>query len=178
MLVTALSLDGPSSVRYPRGEGLGVDMAREPEALEVGKAQVLREGADVVLLAVGSMVQTAREAAEKLAEEGIEATVVNARFVKPLDAETIASLAQSVGRIVTIEENALAGGFGSAVLELLESRGLEETRVRRLGIGDRFIPAGKNSILMADCGLDVDGIAAAARQLAADQGSRADARDA
>lgn len=165
MLLTALTLDGPSALRYPRGEGLGADLEREPERLEVGRAKLLREGGDVALVAIGAMVQAAREAAEKLSGEGIEAAVLNARFAKPLDAEAIVSLAQSAGRIVTIEENVLAGGFGSAVLELLNERGLEGIPIRRLGIGDRFVPAGEKSVLMAEWGLDVEGICAAAREI-------------
>lgn len=165
MLATGLTLDGPAAVRYPRGQGTGVSLERDIEPLEVGKAEVLREGGDVALIAIGAMVQAAVGAAEKLADEGIEATVLNARFVKPLDEEIIISLAQSSGGIVTIEENVLAGGFGSGVLELLEQRGLSGTQVRRLGIGDKFVPVGDKSILMAEWGLDVEGIAAAARDI-------------
>lgn len=165
MLFTALALDGPAAIRYPRGAGGGGDLAREMMRLEPGRAELLREGGDVALLAIGTMVQAARGAAEKLSAEGIEAAVVNARFVKPLDGETIASLAQSTGRIVTIEENVLAGGFGSAVLELLDQRGLSGTPLRRLGIGDCFVPAGEKSILLAEWGLDVEGVCAAAREL-------------
>ncbi|HUS81132.1 MAG TPA: 1-deoxy-D-xylulose-5-phosphate synthase [Armatimonadota bacterium] len=163
MMVTALALGGPAAIRYPRGEGLGVDLQREPEALEVGRAQVLREGADVALVAIGAMVRDAEEAARRLAEEGIEATVVNARFAKPLDGELITSLARNIGAMVTIEENVLAGGFGSAVLELLEREGACDVRLRRLGIGDVFVPAGNKRLLLAEHGLDVDGITAAAR---------------
>ncbi|MCD6362375.1 MAG: 1-deoxy-D-xylulose-5-phosphate synthase [Armatimonadetes bacterium] len=165
MLLTALTLDGPAALRYPRGEGVGVNLDREPEELEVGRAEVRREGGDVTLLAIGSMVQDAMAAAEKLAADGIEATVVNARFVKPLDEELIVSLAQSTGAVVCIEENVLAGGFGSAVLELLEARGPAGTRVRRLGFDDHFVPAGDRSRLLALAGMDPDGIAAAAREL-------------
>jgi 1-deoxy-D-xylulose-5-phosphate synthase len=165
MLVTALSLDGPASLRYPRGEGYGVDMNREAEVLEVGKAQVLREGDDVALLAIGSMVRPALAAAEALAAEGVEATVVNARFVKPLDTELILSLARSIGKIVTVEEGALAGGFGSAVLECLSGEDLAGVTVKRLGIDDAFVPAGEMSDLLGRFGLDADSIAAAARRL-------------
>ncbi len=165
MLVTALSLDGPASLRYPRGEGYGVDMNREAEVLEVGKAQVLREGDDVALLAIGSMVRPALAAAEALAAEGVEATVVNARFVKPLDTELILSLARSIGKIVTVEEGALAGGFGSAVLERLAEEDLAGVTVKRLGIDDAFVPAGEMSDLLGRFGLDADSIAAAARRL-------------
>ena len=175
MLFTALALDGPAAIRYPRGAGGGGDLAREMMRLEPGRAELLREGGDVALLAIGTMVQAARGAAEKLSAEGIEAAVVNARFVKPLDGETIASLAQSTGRIVTIEENVLAGGFGSAVLELLDQRGLSGTPLRRLGIGDCFVPAGEKSILLPS-GPDVEASAAAQELCGGAPGSLSRAR--
>ncbi len=166
MVVTAFALGTPVSVRYPRGEGHGVDIDRPAQALEVGRAEVLREGGDLAMVAIGSMVYPALEAAEALAGEGIEATVVNARFAKPLDTELLTTLARSIGRVMTIEENVLAGGFGSAVLELFEQEDLSGVTVKRAGIGDGFVSAGSNEILMAECGLDHDGIVAAARQLA------------
>ena len=165
MLVTALALDGPSSLRYPRGEGEGVELAREPEALAVGKARVMREGSDVAILAVGTMAHRAMEAADVLAEEGIEAAVVNVRFVKPFDEELIRELAQQTGALVTVEEGILIGGFGSGVAEMLEDADMRDVRLRRVGIGDEFVPAGDTSILLDQWGLTVDGIAKAARQV-------------
>ncbi len=165
MLVTALALEGPSSVRYPRGEGEGVEVAREPEALPVGKAKVLREGADVAILAVGPLAHRAVEAAEVLAEEGIEAAVVNVRFVKPMDEELFRTLAQQTGALVTVEEGILAGGFGSAVAEMLADAGMHEVRLRRLGIGDEFVQAGGNDLLLAQWNLNADGIAESVRGL-------------
>ncbi len=165
MLATALALNAPASLRYPRGEGRGVDITREPEALEVGKAEVMREGADVAVIAVGPMVYRALDAAEMLASENIDVAVVNARFIKPLDAELIASLAKNTGRLVTVEEGALAGGFGSAVVEMLVDRGLIDVAVMRLGIGDEFVPAGDCETLLAQWSLTAEGIADAVRTL-------------
>lgn len=165
MLVTALALEGPSSLRYPRGEGEGVEVAREPEALPVGKARVMREGGQVAIFALGPLVYRALEAAEALAKEGIEAAVVNARFVKPLDEELLRSLAEKTGAIVTVEEGILAGGFGSAVAEALADAGLSDVRLRRLGIGDEFVQAGSTSVLLSQWNLTPEGIAEAVRDL-------------
>lgn len=165
MLATALSLDGPAAIRYPRGAGpqQGLDEPLGP--LEIGKAEVLREGQDVAILALGTMVQPALEAAEILTAEGIAATVVNARFAKPLDAELICDLARRCGALVTVEENAAAGGFGSGVVELVaEQRAAIPLRV--LGLPDSFVPHGDRQRLLAECGLDATGIAQACRELA------------
>ncbi len=173
MLTTAVSLGSPASLRYPRGRGMGVDVAREPEVLPVGKAEVMREGGDAAIIAVGTMVYRALEAAEALAGEGIEATVVNARFVKPLDAELFRSLAEATGRVVTVEEGVLAGGFGSAVAELVADAGLAGTRVTRLGIGDEFVPAGDREMLLGEWSLTAEGIADAVRELVGGDGPSA-----
>ncbi len=165
MMVTALSLEGPASLRYPRGEGVGAELRGEPKVLEIGKAEVMREGGDVAILALGPMVYTALEAAEALAEEGIEATVVNPRFIKPMDEELVLSLAWEVGALVTAEEGVLAGGFGSAVAELLADAGLGGTRLRRLGIGDAFVPSGDREVLLAQCDLTREGMVGAVREL-------------
>ncbi len=164
MLRTALSLDGPVALRYPRGQGTGADISGPMQVLPTGRGKVVREGRALTFLAIGSMVRAARAAAELLADEGLEATVVDARFAKPLDEELIL---QQVARgpIVTVEENVLAGGFGAGALELLQDRGVC-TRIRRLGIPDRFISHGNKARLWAELGLDADGIAAAARSLA------------
>jgi len=173
MLVTAMSLGSPASLRYPRGEGMGVDVAREPEVLPVGRAEVMREGGDAAIIAVGTTVYRALEAAEALAGEGIEATVVNARFVKPLDAELFRSLAELTGRVVTVEEGVRAGGFGSAVAELVADAGLAGTRVTRLGIGDEFVPAGDREMLLGEWSLTAEGIADAVRELVGGDGPSA-----
>jgi len=158
MLATALELPGPSAIRFPRGVGPGTPPPEVPEPLAVGRAEVLTEGGDILILALGASVQRALMAAERLREEGQYATVVNARFAKPLDADLICRLAERIGRVVTAEENALDGGFGSAVVELLADRGLPQVRVKRLGLPNRFIPHGETETLLRECGLDSDSI--------------------
>ncbi|MCA1614029.1 MAG: 1-deoxy-D-xylulose-5-phosphate synthase, partial [Acidobacteria bacterium] len=121
MMLTMLEHVGPAAMRYPRGGGVGADVERAPQVLEIGKAEILRDaGSDVAIVAYGSMVHPSWQAAERLAREGVEATVVNARYVKPLDAGLLLALARTKRLIVTVEEAYLAGGFGSAVVELLE----------------------------------------------------------
>jgi 1-deoxy-D-xylulose-5-phosphate synthase len=161
MLATAVALGKPAAVRYPRGNGYGVPLDQSFKVLPAGKAELLREGDDGALLAVGTMVAPALEAAAELEEQhGIRLTVVNARFIKPLDNELIRELAVKCGTLVTLEENALQGGFGTAVLELLEEQGLSGTRVLRLGYHDSYIPQGEQHELRAMLGLDPAGIAA------------------
>ena len=160
MLLTAIEENAPSAIRYPRGNGYGVDISEAPKKLEIGKAEILRDSAgEVAILAYGSMVYPAMEAADNLEKDGIEATVINARFVKPLDAELILALAQTKRIILTVEEAYLAGGFGSAVMELLEENGLlDKVKVVRLGVPDRIITHGDPKLLLAKYGLDADGI--------------------
>lgn len=161
MLTTAIALGGPAAVRYPRGNGYGVPLDQTLTTLPLGHAELLREGGNGVLLALGTMVHPALEAAELLKKEhGIGVTVVNARFVKPLDEALILELANKHGRIVTLEENSLLGGFGTAILELLEQHGLTGVPVLRLGYPDRYIPQGEQNELRALLGLDPAGIAA------------------
>ncbi len=168
MLVTAIAHDGPIAVRYPRGEAIG-EPARENAAdilpLTIGKAEVLREGDDVLILAIGHMVQDALAAAETLASEGISATVVNARFVKPLDHKLIGTLAGRIDKVVTVEENVRQGGFGSAVLECLAEAGIGVTGFRMIGIPDTFVEHGAQKILRAKYGIDSDGILRVVREL-------------
>ena len=163
MLVTALSLDGPTAVRYPRGNGLGVPIDQILAPLPVGKGELLRKGKDGALIAIGTMVQPALEAAAVLASEGVELSVMNARFVKPLDVELILALA-GTGMLVTLEENALQGGFGTAVLELLEENDVTDVAVTRLGFPDSFVEQGEQAELKAAYGLDVDGIVRSIRK--------------
>ena len=159
MLYSALEYNCPVSVRYPRGSGLGVPMDDTLQHLPLGKAEVLQKGSRVTLLAVGSMVDAAQKAAEKLqAELGIVPTVINARFVKPLDTETILAYAKDSDLLVTIEEHMLAGGFGSAVLEMLNQHGADTSHVLRMGIGDEYVPHGRTDLLKQLAGLDADGI--------------------
>ena len=161
MLKTAVDFDGPISLRYPRGSGVGVDITEPMQALPIGKAEVLREGQDVSIWAIGSMVQSAAQAAEKLAEQGISAGVVNMRFVKPLDKELLLVQAKEYGKIVTLEEGVLQGGVGSAVLETLnEAQLLTKCQVLTLGIPDEFVLHGDKKLLFKDLELDVDAIVA------------------
>ena len=169
MLKTAVDLDHPASVRYPRGNGLGVTMEDPITPVEVGKGELLREGRDAAILAVGHMVQPAVEAAERLAAEGLEVAVVNARFVKPLDEEMLLALADTTGCVVTVEDHFLAGGFGSAVLELLADRGRSHVKVGRLGVPDGVHQHGPQELLRAKFGIDADGIANRVRELIASE---------
>lgn len=167
LMLTCIDHPGAAAIRYPRGSGFGVDITAKPEKLPVGKAEVLSEGeGEIAILAYGSMVYPTVEAAELLAKDGISATVVNARFVKPLDTELIASLAGKNRIILTVEEAYLAGGFGSAVIEFLEEKELLETcKVTRMGVPDRIITHGDPKLLLAKYGLDSDGIYLKAKTL-------------
>ena len=161
MLYTAVYMDGPVSLRYPRGKALGVKMDAELRKLEIGKAELVSpatleevEQQECAILAYGTTVKMAEQAAKELVDEGVRAAVVNARWAKPLDEELIVRLAKSVRRIVTVEDHMLAGGFGSAVLELLEARGLlHDVDVRVIGYPDRLIEHGAPSILQELYGL-------------------------
>lgn len=159
MIKTAVDHEAPTAVRFPRGSGYGVPLDSQLESLPIGKAELLREGGDVLILALGSMVNPSVEAAARLSAKGIEATVVNARFAKPLDSPLFLELAARIGRVVTVEEHALMGGFGSAVLECFEEADLANVPVRRLGIPDKFIEHAKPEAQLAQCGLTSDGIA-------------------
>jgi 1-deoxy-D-xylulose-5-phosphate synthase len=164
MLATAIDLGSPAAVRYPRGNGYGVALDQNLAPLQVGRAEVLREGSHAAVLALGTMVRPALEAARVLeAESGVSLAVINARFVKPLDEELIMEMAQKHGCLITIEENVLQGGFGTAVLELLEERGQTDVRVLRLGYPDSYIPQAEQQELLAMLGLDVAGITASIR---------------
>jgi 1-deoxy-D-xylulose-5-phosphate synthase len=158
MIRTAVEQPGPTAVRYPRGSGYGVPMDQELKVLEIGKAELLRDGSDVAVIAIGTMVYPAMEAAKRLAADGISTAVVNGRFVKPLDGQIIEQMARSAGRIVTVEEHALLGGFGSAVLEYLDQAGLTGTKSLRIGLPDSYIEHGTQAQLRKKYGLDADGI--------------------
>src|SRR5213595_1598094 len=159
MLFTMVEHVGPAAMRYPRGNGVGAAIDQPPQLLEIGKAELLRDGGEIAIVAYGSMVHPSLQAADNLAKDGIETTVVNARFAKPLDSALLLALARTKRLIVTVEEAYLAGGFGSAVLELLEENGLlERLRVVRMGVPDRIITHGDPKLLLAKYGLDADGI--------------------
>jgi 1-deoxy-D-xylulose-5-phosphate synthase len=165
MLKTALDHPGPVALRYPRGCGIGVPLEDEVCPLPIGKAEVLTTGTDAVILGIGVTVMVAIEAKKRLEDEHISVTVVNSRFVKPLDRELIASLARKIPCVVTVEENVIQGGFGSAVLECLSDEGITGNRILRLGIGDTFVEHGSQKILRAKYGLDAAGIAKAVVEL-------------
>jgi 1-deoxy-D-xylulose-5-phosphate synthase len=171
MLATALSIDGPAAVRYPRGAGPGVEPPAEPAILPIGKAEVLRTGDDLAIVAVGSMVGVALAAAETLGERGVAATVVNGRFIKPLDEALYLDLAQRIGRVITIEEGVLAGGFGSAIGELYFRHDLGSVHLRTLGLGDAFVEHGTLAELREHVGLTPAHVVAAAEALVAAPGS-------
>jgi len=158
LVYTAVRANRPFALRYPRGSGLGVPLDAELRELPIGKGEVLRVGKDIAILAIGVTVAPSLEASQRLAEKGIEATVVNARFAKPLDSSLILDLARQTRRLVTVEENALAGGFGSAVLGLLESSTIPDLRVERIGLPDEFVEQGPQGLLRAKYNLDADGI--------------------
>ncbi len=158
MLKAAIAHPGPVAVRYPRGGGVGASVEGPIEELELGKAELMRDGADVCLLAVGSMVHPALDAANLLADNGIAAAVINVRSVKPLDTELIGEYGRRCGLLVTVEENALSGGFGSAALEAIEAERLPHAAVRRLGVPDTFVEHAKPDAIRHALGLDAEGI--------------------
>ena len=154
MLATAINMDSPTAIRYPRGAGTGAELTAEFHMIPIGKAEVISDDGDIALLAVGTMVEQARAAAELLKADGIDSSVINMRFVKPLDTEIISKLANKKRLLVTLEENALIGGFGSAVAEFLADNDLlKNTSLLRLGIPDKFIEQGTKAELLEVCGL-------------------------
>ncbi len=164
MLFSAIQYNQPVAIRYPRGSGFGVPLDQIYELIPYGKAEILRNRPGAAsILAVGNMVHPAMNAAKILSDEGIELTVVNVRFVKPLDRELVVSLASS-GRLITIEDNVLQGGFGSAVLELLNEEGLDDVQVTRLGYPDSFVEQGDQGELYSRYALTPEGIAASLRK--------------
>lgn len=165
MLATAIAHPGPAALRFPRATAEGSVGDTPPEPYPVGQGVRLREGGDVALVAIGSMVMPSLRAAEILSAEGIEATVVNARFVKPLDTELLTAVAEDVQHIVTVEEGCLMGGFGSAVMEAFESRDLHDVRVHRMGLPDRFVEHGPRATLLEMHGLCAEGIAERVRRI-------------
>jgi 1-deoxy-D-xylulose-5-phosphate synthase len=159
MVKTAFESGHPTSLRYPRGNGIGVAMDAEMKALPVGKGEVLREGADATIIAIGNEVWPSVEAAETLAKENINVTVINARFIKPLDDELIAKYCVPYSSVVTVEEGSLAGGFGSAVMERVQQLGIENVRFHCIGIPDEYVHHGAQDVLRAQYDLHAEGIA-------------------
>src|SRR6185295_14227488 len=150
MLFTGYQLNGPAAVRYPRGVGIGKEITKDMQALPLGKGEIRRNGRKIAILAFGSMLRPALEAGETL-----DATVVNMRFVKPIDAALVEQMAATHELIVTVEEHQRMGGAGSAVLEVLAKT---DTRALLLGLPDRFIDHGDSAKLLSSVGLDAAGI--------------------
>ncbi len=165
MLFTALNWEkGPAAIRYPRGSGVGVPLDLEFKTLPWGKGEVVKTGKKLVFIAIGRMVNQCVKAAELLSKEGIDAGIINARFAKPLDEELLLKAAADYPYVITVEENVLQGGFGSAVLQLYNRHSqLQNVSFEALGVPDRFIEHGSPSILLKECGLDPEGIAARAK---------------
>jgi 1-deoxy-D-xylulose-5-phosphate synthase len=164
MLEFALRQPGPTSIRYPKTSALAFD--RPKQAIELGKSETIRKGRDGTIVAIGAMLQQALAAADMLSTEGLEVAVINARFIRPLDTLMLAKAFEESRFIVTVEEGALAGGFGSAVLETACHHGWDTRILRTLGIPDRFIEHGERNELLAEIGIDAAGIAGTCRQLA------------
>jgi len=165
MLVTAVNHDGPVALRYPRGIGTGVMLEDNPEPLEIGKAEVIDQGDDILIIAIGKSVCEALKAGKVLQNEGIDTTIINARFVKPLDSELIVKYAKKIKKIITVEEHILDGGFGSAVLEMLIDKDVTNICLKRVGIKDRFVEHGPQDILKHDYEIDYQAVIKAAIEL-------------
>ncbi len=166
MLNTAVEYDkGPVAVRYPRGIGEGIEINSSPEILDIGCGEVLIEGDDILLLAVGSSVPEALKAQKDLASLNINASVINARFVKPLDHRLIIEYAEKTGNIITIEEHVVDGGFGSAVLECLSDHNTFDVKLKRIGIKDQFVEHGPQNELRKKYCIDSTEIVNEARKL-------------
>lgn len=177
LLFTAINAGCPMAIRYPRGNGQGVPLQPDLHQLPIGRGEKLRDGQDVAILAIGPTVYSALSAAEQLAREGIGCAVVNARFAKPLDSELILEQASRTKRLVTVEENALAAGFGNAVLQLLESSKLVEVRTECIGLPDRFVDHGPQQLFRSIFDLDAEGIARRIRSSFPDLALRAKQRE-
>jgi len=168
MVKTAFNTGHPTSLRYPRGNAVGVAMDAEMKSLPVGKGEVMREGAAATIFAIGVEVWPAVEAAQILAKENIEVAVVNARFIKPLDDELIARFCKPYSKVITVEEGSLAGGFGSAVMERTQQLGIENVDFHRIGIPDEYVHHGAQEILRAQYDLHAEGIARRVREFLAE----------
>ncbi len=162
MLYTALKHPGPVAIRYPRGKGLGVPIDTKYQKIPIGQSETLREGKDLLILALGSMVYPSMEAAADLEKEGLSVGVVNCRFVKPIDPR-LGELSTPIGRVLVVEENIRQGGFGGAVLELFNELGIVNVHMRRIGLPDKFVEQGTSPLLREIYGLDTNGILKEAR---------------
>jgi 1-deoxy-D-xylulose-5-phosphate synthase len=155
MMYTAMEHDGPSAIRYPRGAGPGVQVKKQPVALEIGVAEVVQDGNDIAILGLGAMLPEAVRLAAMLEREGFSVAVINPRFAKPIDRQCVADYAKNCGLLVTMEDHVLAGGFGSAVLEAINEMQIA-TPVVRVGWPDQFIEHGKVEALREKYGLTAE----------------------
>jgi 1-deoxy-D-xylulose-5-phosphate synthase len=167
MLKTALETGHPTSLRYPRGNGVGVQLDAELKSLPVGRGEVLREGDGPAIFAIGNEVWPSVQAAEILAKEGINVTVINGRFIKPIDDELVAKYCKPFSRVITVEEGSLAGGFGSAIMERCEALDISDVRFHRIGIPDEYVHHGAQDVLRAQYDLHPEGIAKRVREFVA-----------
>jgi 1-deoxy-D-xylulose-5-phosphate synthase len=165
MLYSAVKSGMIMAIRYPRSAGLGVTMDTDLHALSIGKGEILRTGNDLAMIAIGSTVTPSLEAAQYLARHSIEATVVNARFVKPIDVELIIDLAVRIKRIITVEENTICGGFGSCVISAIQQADISNVKIRTIGLPDVFVEHGGQNLIRSKYGLDANGIIQKALEL-------------
>ncbi len=165
MLATALAHDGPIALRYPRGTAAGTKIDKRIQPISIGKGEILKNGKDILILAIGCSVYEALSAQSMLLKQNIDATVVNCRFVKPLDTDLVISLAKKIPRIITVEENMLQGGFGSAVLECLNDKGITDFSIKRIGVSDTFVEHGPQKLLRSKYGVDAPAIVNAGKEL-------------
>jgi 1-deoxy-D-xylulose-5-phosphate synthase len=165
MLRTAVEFDGPIAIRYPRGSGEGVEIPESVTPIKIGTAEVLTQGKDLLIIAIGKSVGEAMEAEKMLQQNGISSTVINARFVKPLDRNLILEKIKDIKKIITVEEHVLDGGFGSAILEMLSDNDIFDVMVKRIGIVDEFVEHGPQDILRKDYNIDCHAITQAGLKL-------------
>ncbi|MBI4698262.1 MAG: 1-deoxy-D-xylulose-5-phosphate synthase [Nitrospirae bacterium] len=174
MLKTAVHYNGPVAIRYPRGAASQIPDGTEFKKINIGESEILKTGGDVLILAIGTAVKPALHAGKLLDDMGINACVVNARFAKPIDTPLIASLVKDIKYVLTVEENTVLGGFGSAVLEQLSAMNITDLKIKLLGLPDTFIEQGPQSLLRKMAGLDADKIAREALMLIGKTRSMAD----
>jgi 1-deoxy-D-xylulose-5-phosphate synthase len=158
LLYTAVKTGKPMAVRYPRGQGIGVTLKAEMHLLPVGKWEVLKEGTDLTVIAIGAVVSPALYAVQSLAKEGLDCALINGRFAKPIDFELLTGLSSRKRRLLTVEENVLSGGFGSSILEYLAQSQPHSFKIECISLPDRFIEHGNPAIFRAQYDLDTAGI--------------------
>jgi 1-deoxy-D-xylulose-5-phosphate synthase len=167
MLKTAFETGHPTSLRYPRGNGVGVPLDAEIKSLPIGKGEVMREGNAAAIFAIGNEVWPAMQAGDILSREGINVAVINGRFIKPIDDELVKRFCKPGANVITVEEGSLAGGFGSAIMERVAELGIENVRFHRIGIPDEYVHHGSQDVLRAQYDLHPEGIARRVREFLA-----------